>query len=182
MLSRLAAEKGVEYLVKAMPEIIRNIPNARVIFVGDYEHVIGEKDYKTRVLPLIEALGQHWNFLGVVSELDKAVFLQECDVLVLPSINSTESFGMVQVEAMISGTPVVATDLPGVRQPVLTTGMGKIVPARNSDDLCEAIVDILNSGKPVNSEMVNALSRYYAPETVGEEYERLFLRLLECDE
>jgi glycosyltransferase involved in cell wall biosynthesis len=171
MLSRLAAEKGVEYLVKAMPEIIRNIPNARVIFVGDYEHVIGEKDYKTRVLPLIEALGQHWNFLGVVSELDKAVFLQECDVLVLPSINSTESFGMVQVEAMISGTPVVATDLPGVRQPVLTTGMGKIVPARNSDDLCEAIVDILNS-----------LSRYYAPETVGEEYERLFLRLLECDE
>ena len=48
----------------------------------------------------------------------------------LPSLNSTESWGIVQVESMSCGTPVVATDLPGVRMPVKMTGMGRIVPPR----------------------------------------------------
>ena len=46
------------------------------------------------------------------------------DVLVVPSINSTEAFGLVQVEAMMMGVPVVASDLPGVRVPVQKQGWG----------------------------------------------------------
>jgi glycosyltransferase involved in cell wall biosynthesis len=130
MVARLATEKGVEYLVQAMPKILETHPDARAIFVGEYENVFGEQAYKEKLLMMIQELGDHWLFLGTLSEEEKAVFYHLCDALVLPSINSTESFGMVQIEAMICGTPVISSDLPGVRQPVETTGMGKIVPAK----------------------------------------------------
>ncbi|MDY6867530.1 MAG: glycosyltransferase family 4 protein [Chloroflexota bacterium] len=181
MVARLAAEKGVEYLVRAMPDIAQWIPDARVVFVGNYQNVFGEEVYREKLMPVIEQLGNKWTFLGEVSELEKAAFLQVCDVLVLPSINSTESFGIVQVEAMLSGTPVVATDLPGVRQPVLSTGLGRIVPIKDSDSLCKAIVDLLQAEKPVDSEMVEALSKHYSPETVAEAYKSIFRECTEAE-
>jgi len=52
----------------------------------------------------------------------------------------------VQIEAMLQGTPVVASDLPGVRQPVLKTGMGRIVPPRDSSALADAICSVLTEG------------------------------------
>ena len=67
------------------------------------------------------------------------------DVLVLPSINSTESFGMVQAEAMLAGTPVVTTNLPGVREAVRRTGMGELVPPRDEQALARAVVAILRN-------------------------------------
>ncbi len=179
MVARLATEKGVEYLVRAMPDIVKSIPDARVVFAGNYQDVLGEEAYREKLIPLIEQLGNKWAFLGVISELEKAAFLQVCDVLVLPSINSTESFGIVQVEAMLSGTPVVATDLPGVRQPVLSTGLGRIVPIKAPKALSNAIIDVLQAGKAVDSKVVTALSKHYSPETVAEVYESVFRASIE---
>ncbi len=182
MVARLATEKGVEYLVEAMPRILEVIPDARVIFVGEYQNVFGEEAYRDKLLPLIDSLGDHWTFLGVVSELEKAIFFRICDVLVLPSLNSTESFGMVQVEAMVCGTVVVATDLPGVRQPVHTTGMGRIVPRRDSAALARAIVDLLRQTDGVDAARVSKLAMYYSPKTVAEAYESIYQDLIEADE
>ena len=64
-------------------------------------------------------------------------------MLAVTSLNSTEAFGMVQVEAMLSGTPVVASDLPGVREAVGRTGMGEIVPPRDPARLAAALIDVL---------------------------------------
>jgi glycosyltransferase involved in cell wall biosynthesis len=75
---------------------------------------------------------------------------------------------------------VVATDLPGVRQPVLSTGLGKIVPIKDSDSLSEAVIKVLQSGKFVDSEIVNVLSLHYAPETIAREYESLYKELIEA--
>ncbi len=178
MVARLATEKGVEYLVEAMPSVIKAFPEVRAIFVGDYQNVFGEEAYKGKILPMIEALGEHWTFLGVISELEKAVFYNLCDVLVLPSINSTESFGMVQVEAMFCGTPVVATDLPGVRQPVRETGMGTVVPLKDSTALAEAIIALLAGYHPPDPQKVAAWLDAYTPETVARAYEVLYQELL----
>jgi len=174
MLARLAAEKGVEYLVEAVPELVRAVPDVRVIFAGEYENVLGEGAYRDKLLPLIRELGEHWTFLGVVSEEEKSAFFKICDVLILPSINSTESFGMVQIEAMSCGTPVVASDLPGVRQPVLSSGMGKIVPPRDVAALSEAVIDILKTGRRNDPGNVRAVMEYYKPDTVAQVYEALF--------
>jgi glycosyltransferase involved in cell wall biosynthesis len=66
-------------------------------------------------------------------------------VLALPSINATESFGLVQVEAMLSGVPVVASDLPGVRQPIRLTGMGEIARIGDAADLARKLLEVLAS-------------------------------------
>ena len=181
MVARLASEKGVEYLVEAMPQILNTYPDSQVMFVGNYQDVIGESAYKEKIMPMIHQLGDHWKFLGIISELEKSAFYNLSDVIVLPSINSTESFGMVQVEGMICGAPVVATDLPGVRQPVLSTGRGKIVPIKDSLALAEGIIQVLRYMDVFDQGSVSQLKEQYSPHKVAEEYESLYLRLMEDD-
>lgn len=175
--ARLATEKGIEYLVGAMPLVLRRYPDAKVLYVGQHENVLGEEAYARRLQPLIQSLDGHWSFLGVVSAQDQVAFFNSCDVTVLPSINSTESYGMVQVESMFCGTPVVATDLPGVRHAVGTTGMGRIVPARNADALAQAILEVLDHPERYGGD-VNAVRRMYASDTVAQQYESIFEELV----
>ncbi|MFZ5810085.1 MAG: glycosyltransferase family 4 protein [Chloroflexota bacterium] len=180
MAARLASEKGVEVLVEAMPSILQKHPQARVLFVGQYQDVLGEEAYAQRLAPLIEQLGEHWTFLGVLEPTEFSAFLHTAEVTVLPSINSTESFGMVQIEAMISNTPVVASDLPGVRQPVRESGMGRIVPPHDAAALASAICDILDHPGRYQGEAA-AIAKRYSPQQIASEYEALFHELLARD-
>lgn len=173
MAARFAAEKGVETLVEAMPQILAHFPTARVLFVGQYQNVLGEEAYAARLMPLIEQLGEHWQFVGVLPPEAFAAFLKTAEVTVLPSTNSTESYGMVQVESMLCGTPVVASDLPGVRQPVLSSGMGRVVPIHNATALAEAIVEVLKHPArfQVNTEPIQ---RKHDPQVIAGQYEDIF--------
>jgi glycosyltransferase involved in cell wall biosynthesis len=144
MAARLATEKGVEVLIGAMPRLLQRFPRLKVLFAGQYKEVLGEEAYYRRLMPLIEALGpEHWEFLGVLSQAEMPAFFAACDVLVVPSLNSTESFGLVQVEAMLCGTPSIASNLPGVRQPPRMTGMGEVTPIGDSAALAEAIACVV---------------------------------------
>jgi len=177
MAARLATEKGVEYLIDALPTVLERHPEARVLFVGQHQNVLGEEAYAARLAPLIDKLGDHWTFLGVLNPTELTVFFRECAVTVLPSINGTESFGMVQVEAMSCGTPVVASDLPGVRQPVSSTGMGRIVPPRDSRALARALNELLdNPGKDCRK--ADEIILQYNPATIAGQYEALFGELI----
>ena len=176
MAARLASEKGVEYLVQALPRVMEKFPLARVLFVGQYQDVFGEQAYAQMLAPRIAALGEHWHFLGVIPPHEFAAFMHVAEVTVLPSLNSTESFGMVQVESMICGTPVVAADLPGVRQPVLTTGMGELFPCGDASALAEAIIALLGQPEKYRRD-ANAIIKRFSPETVAEAYEGLFQEL-----
>jgi glycosyltransferase involved in cell wall biosynthesis len=142
-VARLATEKGVEVMVEAMPRILEEYPHARVLFAGTYRNVLGEEAYAERLQPLLDQLGEHWIFTGPLNQQTLSAFYPNCDVLVLPSLNSTESFGLVQVEAMLNGTPVVASNLPGVRMPVRMTGMGEIAPIGDSAGLAESVLQVL---------------------------------------
>jgi glycosyltransferase involved in cell wall biosynthesis len=128
MAARLAAEKGVEVLLGALPLVMERYPEARVLFAGQHEDVVGEERYARRLAPLFERYRDRWTFLGVLTPQEMAAFYPNLDMIVVPSLNSTESFGLVQVEAMLCGTPSIASDLPGVRQPVEQSGMGEVVP------------------------------------------------------
>lgn len=177
MAARLAAEKGVEYLAEAIPLVLEKHPTARVLFVGPYLNVVGEKLYAQKLEPLISALGEHWSFLGIISDPEMAAFFNLCEVTVLPSINSTESYGTVQVESMLCGTPVIATDMPGVRIPVQETGSGLIVSPANPTELAQAIIMILDNPSSFEGQP-EKLIQNSSPEQVAREYEELFRELL----
>ena len=144
MAARLATEKGVEVIIEAMPRLLEAFPRLKVLFAGQYKDVMGEEAYYRRLMPLIERLGpEHWEFLDVLNQEQMSAFFAACDVLIVPSLNSTESFGLVQVEAMLCGTPSIASNLPGVRQPPLMTGMGEVTPIGDPAELAEAIIRII---------------------------------------
>jgi glycosyltransferase involved in cell wall biosynthesis len=176
MAARLATEKGVEYLVQALPTVLEKYSEARVLFVGQHENVLGEERYAQKLAPLIKKLGSHWTFLGLVDPVELAVFFKLADVTVLPSINKTESFGMVQVESMKCGTPVVSTDIPGVRVPVSLTGMGRVIPPRDAASLANAILEILGSPQDFAARAPEVIERL-SSRAVAEEYERIFTLL-----
>jgi glycosyltransferase involved in cell wall biosynthesis len=177
MAARLATEKGVEYMVQALPLIMKLIPQARVLFVGPFQNVVGEEKYAERIMPLIKGLEDHWSFLGVISPVEMTAFFKTSEVLVFPSLNSTEGFGLVQIEAMKCGTPVVATDMPGVRVPVLTTGMGKIVPVADAKAIARAVLEILTEPEKFAGDP-NEIQRRWSPDSMAREYEKLFEEFL----
>jgi glycosyltransferase involved in cell wall biosynthesis len=179
MAARFAAEKGVEILLDALPAVLERYPRAQVLFAGPYINVIGEREYASRLLPRIRQYEQsgHWSFLGTLSPVEMAAYYPNLDVLVVSSLNSTEAFGLVQIEAMINGVPSVASSLPGVRQPVLTTGMGQVVPIGDSAALARALLEVLSEpGKYRRNR--DAIAGPYSPDRVAAEYELLFERLL----
>lgn len=179
MAARLATEKGVEILLEALPSIIEKFPRAQVLFAGQYEDVLGEREYYNRLMPVIRGYQQQgqWEFLGVLNPNQMAAFYPNLDVLVVPSLNSTEAFGLVQIEAMMHGVPCVASALPGVRQPILTTGMGKVVPIGDSGALANAIQAILAEPDQYQKDP-RAIAQRFTPDAIASLYEEMFEDML----
>jgi len=178
MVARLAAEKGVEVLFQALPDVLASLPEARVLFAGPYRNVLGEEAYARRLEPLFREYEKQWQFLGVLNPAQLAALYPNLTCIVVPSLNSTESFGLVQVEAMLCGTPSIASDLPGVRQPVLQTGMGEIVPIGDAQALAEAIVRVVGDRARYVRPREEIAERWNTRRTVAG-YEALFERLCE---
>jgi len=148
-----------------------------VLHAGEAREVAGESAYRQRLEPRIASQGAAWQRLGVLGKQELAAFYAACDVTVLPSLNRTESFGLVQVESMLSGTPVVASALPGVRVPIATTGMGIAVPPGDVRALAEAIVTVLGSpGRYRRSR--SAVEAEYSVARTADGYERLLQDLI----
>jgi glycosyltransferase involved in cell wall biosynthesis len=175
--ARFAEEKGVDYLINSLPYVREKIPSVKYLLAGPHDDVIGENVWG-KLQPLIRQFRENLEFLGTVPNHQMGNFFGACDVLTVPSINSTESFGLVQIEAMLSGTPVIASNLPGVREPVRITGMGEIVPIKDARALAAGIVRVIeNRDRYVRSrEEIEAM---FALERTVQQYEDLFKELVE---
>jgi len=178
MAARFAAEKGIEVLLDALPVILKKYPNAQVLFAGQYQNVMGEQAYFDRLMPRIaeyEHAG-HWTFLGNFNPIQMAAFYPNLDVLVIPSLNSTEAFGLVQIEAMMNGVPCVPSALPGVRVPVQSHGMGCVSKIGDSASLSDSILKVLDEPDAYRGD-TQAIRKTYDPLAIAAEYEKLFERL-----
>lgn len=178
MVTRFASEKGVEVLLDALPAILAKYPNAQVLYAGQHQNVMGEQPYYERLIPRIreyEAKGQ-WTFLGNLSPLQLASVYPNLDVITVPSLNSTEAFGLVQIEAMMNNVPSVPSALPGVRQPVKMHGMGRVSQIGDAASLAESILEVLDHPDQFHGD-VNGIRRSYDPDSIAAEYEKLFAKL-----
>jgi glycosyltransferase involved in cell wall biosynthesis len=175
----MAAEKGVEVLLDACPTIVEHYPDARILFAGQYLNVLAEQSYADKLLPTISRYEDQgkWKFLDVLDPVQMAAFYPNLDLLVVPSLNSTESFGLVQVEAMLCGTPCVASDLPGVRQPIIQTGMGEIAPIGDAAGLAQSILKVLDNRETYQRPR-HVIIELFSTEKTVTDYEELFETLL----
>lgn len=181
MAARLAAEKGVEILLDALPTILQRYPKAQVVFAGQSENVMGEQAYALRLMPRIREyeVAGHWTFLGNLAPAQMAAFYPNLDVLVVPSLNSTEAFGLVQIEAMLSGVPCVASDLPGVRMPVKMHNMGRVARIGDAADLADCILDVLAGHDQFHPDL-ESIRAAYDPDRIASAYEHVFEDLMKA--
>ncbi|MBI9045383.1 MAG: glycosyltransferase family 4 protein [Anaerolineaceae bacterium] len=180
MVSRFATEKGVEVLLDALPMVLEKFPDTQVQFAGSYEHIIGEEHYFDKLIPKIREFEEsgNWLFLGNLTPTELSAFYPNLDMITMPSLNSTEAFGLVQIEAMINGVPSIASNLPGVRQPVKMHGMGKIVEIGDPVGLARAIVDIASQPDLYQNDPYT-IAEKYKPASIVTYYENLFSEMLE---
>ena len=176
MACRFAADKGVEILLDALPKVLTAFPKAAVFFMGPYENVLGEAAYYERLKPRIDELikAGHWQFMGRLPDAEVPAFYRCIDVLTMPSLNRTDSFGLVQIEAMINGKPVAASDLPGIRVPVQRHGMGEIFPVGDANALADALIRILHTKQVYSTEFCEEIKKMYSPDNVAAIYTDLF--------
>lgn len=141
---RFVQEKRPDVLIKSLDIINEKYPNARIVFAGQYD--IPYENTWELYKPVVEKYRDQLIFLGLIADMQfMADFFAACDVLALTS--DSECFALVQVEAMLSGTPVVMTNTPGGRVPVQMTGMGEIVPPRDPQAIGEALVKVIDDPK-----------------------------------
>tara|TARA_R110000823_G_scaffold210224_13_gene340547 strand:+ start:3677 stop:4828 length:1152 start_codon:yes stop_codon:yes gene_type:complete len=179
LATRFAAEKGINVLLDALPAILRQYPDAKVLFAGQYQDVWGEQTYFHSLSARIadfESAGR-FKFLGVLDQKQMRDFYDNLDVLTVPSLNSTESFGLVQIEAMQCGCPVIASNLPGVRQPVMMTGAGEVVPVGNPQALADAVLRVLQ-GARLDSVLAGNLKTQFSSAACAAHYAALFEQML----
>ena len=178
MATRFAAEKGVGILLDAMPQILEKHPNAQVLFAGQYQNVFSEQDYADRLMPRIKEYEEsgNWTFLGILNPAEMAAFYPALDALVVPSLNATEAFGLVQIEAMLNNVPCVASALPGVRQPVLMHEMGEVAAIGSADELADGLLKIFADKEKYRCDTA-ALAETYDPDSVAATYEKMFNEL-----
>lgn len=130
--------KGVPQLISAFRKVATAVPESQLLLIGKgglenkYQALITEGDLRNRV-----------RILNSVSDEELAGYYRRASVLTLPSVNRGEAFGIVLLEAMACGTPVVASNLPGVRN-VFHNGLhGYLVKAGDVEGLAEKLIFLL---------------------------------------
>lgn len=170
-LGRIVEEKGIDFLVRGFRKL--EDPDARLLIAGDFANIAGGSIIE-RVRREIES-DPRIDLLGFLSDDELADFYGSIDAFALTSINSFEAFGIVQVEAMMMGIPVIASDMPGVRMPARETGMGIVVARRDADAITAALEQLPEHVFP--SDGAQRARDLFHVDVSTDAYEDLFQRL-----
>ncbi|WP_433548537.1 glycosyltransferase family 4 protein [Streptomyces sp. CA-294286] len=127
--------KGLPVLMRALPKILAECPDTRLL-------VAGRGDEKEAVASLPEEMRARVEFLGMISDEDKARLLRSVDVYVAPNTGG-ESFGIILVEALSAGAPVLASDLDAFAQVLDQGRVGDLFANEDADALATAAVRLL---------------------------------------
>jgi len=137
--------KGVDTVIRALPAVLRVLPDIRYVVVGD-----GEVRKSLEILAAETGVARCVTFAGEVSDTDLAALYRNCDAFVLPSrgkgvggVAGGEGFGRVYVEAALAGKPVVGSRSGGASEAVLHGKTGFVVDPDSSEEVAEALLSIL---------------------------------------
>lgn len=134
----LVPKNGVEYFIVAASTVLKHCPETLFVIVGDgplrptLEKLVNDLDLTGNVV-----------FLSKVTYRDIPYYFSACDVFVIPSI--MEAFGLVTVEAMACGKPVIGTNVGGIPDTIENGKNGFLVPPRDPQSLAEKIILLLEN-------------------------------------
>jgi len=173
-VGRLDKRKGVEYLLKAFRRLSKSVPEARLIIVGDGPEKQELRDY------VREEKLKNIVFTGAVSRQDLPSYYATGDILCSPATHG-ESFGVILLEAMATGLPVVAFDNLGYRSLFPDFTRGFLVPSKNISALTQALLILITN--PRLRRELGQKNRHYAKRfswvRVGNEILRFYQHLLQ---
>ena len=160
-IGRLDKRKGIEFLIRSMPLVVRTIPGAQLL-VG------GKGMYLEKMKSLVRQLGLERNisFLGFVTDDQLNARYNQAQCVVVPSI--FEGFGITVIEALAAGTRVVGTDTDGIREILQNHDYGQLVPYGNTRALADAIITELREPK-----MASELKPEYRDDMLRDRYVEL---------
>jgi glycosyltransferase involved in cell wall biosynthesis len=136
-IGRLVPQKGVEYLIRAAPMILRNQQNAKFIIAGD-----GWSRNQLEGLAASMGLGNKIKFLGFISEDERIQLLLSADALVVPSLY--EPFGIIALEGMAAGVPVIVSNVGGLSEIVEHDRTGMHAYAANPESIAWCVNKLLS--------------------------------------
>jgi glycosyltransferase involved in cell wall biosynthesis len=159
-----------------MPQITSKVPNAELLVAGDGM-------MKEQLKTLVSKLGINHNvrFVGFIEEHLKPLYYKSADVFCLPSTMTTESFGIVNLEAMASGLPIVASRIGGIPDVLKDGENGLLVPPRDHEALANAIVYLLENEdmRSKMSENGREFVKSYTWNRIAEAYEMVYRKVIE---
>lgn len=139
-VGNLSPYKSPDLLLKAMPTILKYEPNTLLILAGD-----GEMKNELENMALKLGIQRKILFTGFIENIKRAMYFKSADIFCLPSTMSTESFGIVNLEAMASGVPVIASNIGGIPDVVEDGKTGILVPPNNSEYLSNEIINLIEN-------------------------------------
>ncbi len=165
----LIGRKGVDYLLKAVPEVVERFPDFKLYIIGNGS-MGGELKSLSRKLGIEENIEfeGHQPAKGVKARID------ECAALVLPSLS--EGLGRIALEAMARGKPVIGSQVEGIKETV-TKERGYPVPPKDSKALAEALLQVLGDKKAAVEKGKNGrehVMKEYSLEKYVKNHEKLF--------
>lgn len=173
-IGRMVWEKGFEYLIEAVPVIIKTFPEAKILLVGDGPLLDGLKALSGR-------LGVEKNIIFAGFQSDIKEILSAFDLLVVPSL--LEGFPMVTLEAMAMAKPIIATNIDGITEQITNGENGILVPPKDPDALAKAIIKVLSDGKSSKAMGLAArkkVEQEFSVEKMVAETEKVYLSLLKA--
>jgi phosphatidylinositol alpha-mannosyltransferase len=139
-VGRLEQRKGLDVLVRAFLRVRAAVPSVRLC-------VVGEGAQRTRCQQMIPSSIRHDAlFVGHVDEAEKPRYFASADMFIAPNVGG-ESFGIVLLEAMAAGVPIVASDIPGFRSVLRDGRQGRLVPPGDTSALADTMTTLLSNDK-----------------------------------
>ncbi|MCX8178928.1 MAG: GT4 family glycosyltransferase PelF [Candidatus Aenigmarchaeota archaeon] len=151
-VGRIVPRKGLEYLVETIFLIKKEISDIKLYIVGK-----GENDYLIKLKKMIKKMNLEKNikFLGFIEDKKLNKVYSMTDIFVFPSL--VEGFGLVLLEAMTKGKPIVATNIGGVNEVIINGRDGILVEPKKPKKMAEAIIKLINDDKLYNKFSQNAI-------------------------
>jgi glycosyltransferase involved in cell wall biosynthesis len=174
-IGRLVRRKGVDLLLDALSRLPPS-EDLQLVIAGD-----GDQRAPLESQMIARGLQKRVRFVGKALGQKKAHLLQNALATVVPS-REWESFGLVVIESYASGTPVIGTDLPGMRSLIRPHTTGLRVAANSADEVSRAVAWALDHPDQMQQmgEHAKDVSRQYDWSTIAERHLALFEELLEA--